>query len=270
MIYEQNGLKHGLTGTTIKIIGVIMMVFDHLHQMFYTQGIPLWFAWIGRPVLPIFIFLCAEGFAHTRSRKKYLLQLFIGFEFMNIVSEILSLVMWNDNVMLINNVFQTLLLAALYMLFIEILWGGIREKQAGKIITAVLLMLLPIAVGVGFLMTINVSKSRWIFMAFKLIPNIFATEGGFTAILMGIVFYLFRKSRLLQVLIFGAFCVLSLVMFLRAGNSILSGGAQWLMIFALVPIVLYNGKRGKGNKYFFYIFYPAHIYLFYIIAWFMR
>ena len=79
MIHEQNGLKHGLTGSAIKIICVIMMVFDHLHQMFYTHGAPLWFAWIGRPVLPIFIFLCAEGFAYTRSRKRYLLQLFIGF-----------------------------------------------------------------------------------------------------------------------------------------------------------------------------------------------
>jgi hypothetical protein len=50
----------------------------------------------------------------------------------------------------------------------------------------------------------------------------------------------------------------------------LSGGAQWLMVFALIPIVLYNGRRGKGSKYFFYIFYPAHIYALYIIAWFMR
>ncbi|GHV95577.1 membrane protein [Spirochaetia bacterium] len=269
MIQEQSRFQYGLTGNTIKIIGVVMMIFDHLHQMFHVQGVPLWFGWIGRPVLPIFVFLCAEGFAYTRSRKRYLLQLFIGFEFMNIVSEVLSLTMWNEDVILINNVFQTLLLAALYMLFIEILRSGIREKQAGKITAAVLLMLLPIAVGIGFLLIIE-SGTRWMFMVFRLIPNIFATEGGFTAILMGIVFYLLRKHRLWQVAAFAVICVLSLVMFLKAGNSPLSGSAQWLMIFALVPIVLYNGQRGKGSKYFFYIFYPVHIYALYIIAWFMR
>jgi hypothetical protein len=34
--------------------------------------------------------------------------------------------------------------------------------------------------------------------------------------------------------------------------------------------MLYNGKRGSGSKYFFYIFYPAHIYLLYLIAWLIR
>jgi hypothetical protein len=43
-----------------------------------------------------------------------------------------------------------------------------------------------------------------------------------------------------------------------------------MMVFAAVPLWMYNGLRGKGSKYFFYIFYPAHIYLFYAIAWFIR
>ncbi|MPN20656.1 hypothetical protein SDC9_168035 [bioreactor metagenome] len=31
----------------------------------------------------------------------------------------------------------------------------------------------------------------------------------------------------------------------------------WTLL-AVPLILLYNGKRGHGNKYFFYIFYPAH------------
>lgn len=35
---------------------------------------------------------------------------------------------------------------------------------------------------------------------------------------------------------------------------------------SLVPIGLYNGQRGRGNKWLFYVFYPAHILLLYALA----
>ena len=34
----------------------------------------------------------------------------------------------------------------------------------------------------------------------------------------------------------------------------------------MIPIYLYNGTRGKQMKYFFYIFYPAHLFLLAMIA----
>jgi hypothetical protein len=38
------------------------------------------------------------------------------------------------------------------------------------------------------------------------------------------------------------------------------------MGFAAVFVLLYNGKRGAGLKDFFYVFYPLHIYVLYILA----
>lgn len=256
----------GLSGSTIKYIGLVMMVFDHLYQMFGSQGIPQWFHWIGRPVLPVFLFACVEAFWYTRSRSKYMLRLFIGFELMNIASLALSNYLPVDNVELANNVFQTLLLAALYMLFIEMLKAGIREKHILKTAAAIVLILLPIAVGVLLLFLLP-AFPYWLKVFCLFIPNLLFTEGGFTAVILGVLFYLFRKKRLIQVLIIAAFSILSIILTLTRGANLFSDNPQWLLIFAIILILLYNGKRGQGNKYFFYIFYPAHIYLFYICAW---
>ena len=53
---------------------------------------------------------------------------------------------------------------------------------------------------------------------------------------------------------------LSLIVYL-SGDTV-----QSLMALAAIPMILYNGERGKGMKNFFYIFYPAHIGLLYCIS----
>ena len=48
-------------------------------------------------------------------------------------------------------------------------------------------------------------------------------------------------------------------------------GRPWIIIWAFLPISLYNGKRGfiKGKvlKYAFYVFYPAHIFVIWMIKY---
>jgi hypothetical protein len=253
-------LGKGLTGNALKIIGVILMVFDHLYQMFWVQGAPNWFHWLGRPVLPIFLFMCVEGFHYTHSRKDYLLRLFIGFAGMNAANTVLTFAMFNENVMLINNIFGSMFLVVVYLFFIEMLREGIREKQVMKIMAGVFLMLLSVLYSLMFVAVLN-TLSRQSLIALSFIPTLLTTEGGITAVTLGVLFYLFRGKRLMQILTLSAFSIFS---FMTDSES---DSVQWMMIFSLIPILLYNGKRGKGNKYFFYMFYPAHIYLFYIIAW---
>ena len=77
---------------------------------------------------------------------------------------------------------------------------------------------------------------------------------GSEGILYIAAFYLCRKNRIYQILLFlFAYIVMT-------GNQ-----PSACLLLACLIILLYNGKRGKLKlKYFFYVFYPAHIMLFYL------
>ena len=251
------------TGAGLKFMGVVLMVFDHLHQMFFMFGAPDWFTWIGRLVAPLFLFMCAEGFHHTRSRARYMLLLFIGFEFMNLASSALAAALPNDDVMLMNNIFGTMFLCTFYMWTIDTLRSGIRERKPSKVALAVAAALFSMLVAVAVVTLLSMPAllasphAGRLFVLIKMVPNVFLTEGGWALVLLGVLFYVFREKRLLQVLV-----LVALGLMTRMGGD----GVQWMMIFAAIPILLYNGARGRGSKYFFYIFYPAHIYIFYTIT----
>ena len=91
-----------------------------------------------------------------------------------------------------------------------------------------------------------------------MIPNLFTVEGGIFMVLLGLIFYIFRTNRKIQ------FLVLIILSFLAFYTN--RTGVQWMMVFAIIPLYFYNGEKGRVDKNFFYIFYPVHIYILYIVA----
>lgn len=72
----------------------------------------------------------------------------------------------------------------------------------------------------------------------------------------------------------GVICILILYLFYRLRELSLFGAWAWLAYYnhnelmaftGFYLIWCYNGKRGKQNKYFFYLFYPGHLLLLYLI-----
>ena len=76
-----------------------------------------------------------------------------------------------------------------------------------------------------------------------------------------ILIILFNKLKNNKLYIFIAFLALNLVI-LKIGNL---SEMQMYSVFSLVPIFLYNGKKGYGMKYFFYLFYPLHFIFLYFL-----
>ena len=94
------------------------------------------------------------------------------------------------------------------------------------------------------------------------VPSIIMVEGGFVMVILGLLFYIFRTNRMAQIIVL---VVISVIAHLFDPT-----GVQWMMVFAAIPMYFYNGERGSGNKNFFYTFYPAHIYLLWILASLLR
>lgn len=90
-----------------------------------------------------------------------------------------------------------------------------------------------------------------VIIAAGLIAEFFNTDYGFTGIAVICIFYYLRGQPQLKYSI--AAILLAAV-----------GGVEVYAVLALIPILLYNGQRGRQTKvmqYGFYIFYPTHLLL---------
>lgn len=254
-----------LDATTVKLIAVVLMFLDHVHQMYAWNGAPLWLTMLGRPVFPMFLFIASESFYYTSNKKQYLKRLLFSSWGMTFFTFVLQLIVPNPNVVLMNNAFSTFFVAVLYMQFWDWLVDGIKNRNWKQVIKAVLCCFIPVLCTAPLLLLGTLTSKvvlplivvRFLAMVALLVPNILAVEGGFFMVLLGVLFYIFRKNRLIQILV---------LFVLSAISYQISGGIQWMMCFAAIPMLLYNGKKGKGLKNFFYIFYPLHIALLYLLA----
>lgn len=89
-------------------------------------------------------------------------------------------------------------------------------------------------------------------------------------LLTGIAMYLCHKNLKKEVLAFVSVSLVWVLMAIVLGrlsiHDLMFKYIEWMEIFAAPLMLCYNGKRGKGSKYLFYIFYPTHIYLLYALS----
>ena len=85
-------------------------------------------------------------------------------------------------------------------------------------------------------------------LACFLLPEMFHTDYSVYGVLTIFLMYLLRKNPLYA-------CMAGYIVLLLQSRT-----EVWA-VFGFLLILLYNGQRGRGNKFFYYAFYPGHLLL---------
>lgn len=220
-----------LNGTMLKIIAMVSMVFDHVGDMFFPEV--MWLRMIGRLAMPIFSFCIAEGYIHTRDRKKYILRLLI----FALISEIPFDLAFEGKIGLSHqNIMLTFFLAVLALYFFDLIRGEVKE-DTGKYSMGRTIPGIFVIVAMAF-----------VALLLKADYTIFAVVAVF-------LFYVFKDAKyFIRSAVGVAFLALTRTM----GYYCTTG-------LSIIPLLLYNGKRGRGLKWLFYVFYPGHLLVLYVI-----
>ena len=216
-----------LDGTSLKLIAMISMVFDHVGDMFFPDA--LWMRMIGRLAMPLFSFCIAEGYAHTKNKQRYLLRIGV----FALVSEIPFDLAFEGRVGLGHqNIMLSFFLAILALMVFDRIRGEGKEHAAGKTLLGILCV-----------------------CAVAVLALVLRADYTLFAVLAVFLFYVLRNRHpLLRCGVGVGFLALTrTVGYYRATG------------LSLIPLLLYNGKRGRGLKWLFYAFYPGHLLLLYLL-----
>ena len=232
-----NGKKYQiLDGTTLKLIAMISMVFDHAGDMFFPDV--MWPRMIGRLAMPIFSFFIAEGFSHTRDKKKYLCRLGI----FALISEIPFDLAFEGKIGFSHqNIMLSFFLAVVALMLYDWIQGGTKSEVNHA------------SIGKTVLGVIAVAAIAALSLLLRADYTIFAVIAVF-------LFYVLRQKHPLVRTGVG-------VAFLALTRTV---GYYCTTGLSFIPLAMYNGKKGKGLKWLFYGFYPGHLLLLAAIKHIMR
>lgn len=240
--------RFDISASALHIMAMIFMLCDHLWATIIPGN--QWLTCLGRLAFPIFAFMIVEGYFHTGNLKRYALRLFLSA----LISEIPFNLMYSSSVIFPfhQNVIWTLLLG-LGLIHINEL-----AARKGKIWLRILTGCITVIAGF-------------------LLGTLTMVDYFGVGVVTILVFYFFRKRKW--------WCLLGQIVILYYLNvEVLSGlyfeitilgktihiVQQGLALLALVPIWLYQGRKGNKSKVFQYIcygFYPVHMLLLYLLRY---
>lgn len=232
--------EKGLSNSTLKIIAIISMLIDHIGAALILPQLPshpslCTFYYIlrlcGRIAFPIFCFLLVEGFFHTRNAARYGLRLAL----FALLSEVPFDLAFHKQLFYpeAQNVFFTLLIGLLTIYALHSVKRALPANSFVKQAAEIFIMLIGMF-------------AAWILK----------TDYDWIGVFVIMILYCYHENKTLS----SCACC-----FLLCLQNLLEISA-----FLAVPLIrAYNKKRGISLKYVFYLFYPLHLLLLYIIGKFL-
>ncbi len=235
-----------LNSNELKLVAIIAMTVDHIAWAMFdgypTAPLPVFMHIIGRLTCPIMCYFIAEGYHYTKNINKYTFRLF-AFAFVSHFAYIFASNAFVDFKSFIPFYYGDFLNQTSVMW--SLAWGlvmlRIADSKKIKLICKVLLVIL---------ICIITLPSDWSCIASLCIMAIGTNRGNFKKQMAWMIFYV---------------ALYSLVYFFAIDK--VYGVLQMGVILSIPIIAMYNGSRGKNEKinkfmkWFFYIFYPAHLFV---------
>lgn len=269
--------QKGLSGFALKYLAAFLMLLDHIEYIFaFTGKIPLIFSWLGRLSAPLFLFCIVEGFIHTHDRRKYFLRIYL----ISIVMGLIHFSFYNVGSGLVrgDGFFPQNQMLASFSILLVVLQGidWCQKKHWIRGLCAILLpILLPFIAVIFYRLASGSPTGLFLInlLSFTVLPlHTSIADGGTITLITGVLLYAFHKNRKRQAVSFIIVSILwdivRILFFLPELTvaDFFTQAYEWMEIFAVVPMLCYNGTRGTGSKKFFYWFYPIHIYLLYALS----
>ena len=217
-----------LSGNALKLIAAIAMFLDHMGMLLFPGNMALRI--VGRLAFPIYAYMIAEGCKYTRNRLRYFLSLFL-------LGAACQAVYFIVDGSLYFSILITFSLSILTTFALD-RFKKLPSARNGLVLATAL-------AGV------------------YLLNRVFTIDYGFLGCMVPVLVSLPHGTKYDTKPL--SLALLALGLTLLAAES---GYPQQYALAALVPLALYSGKRGKWRmKYFFYIFYPAHLVFLQALAW---
>ncbi|MDO4492379.1 MAG: TraX family protein [Clostridia bacterium] len=224
-----------LNANHLKLIAILAMTVDHATDLFFpgfpAEPVPLALHFIGRLTAPIMWFFVCEGYAHTRNVKKYLLRLglfAIVSHFAYCFAFGIPLDPTTGSFLNRTSVMLPLFLAVL-ALYIEDNTPTWKRWQRITLQAVLIFAALP---------------ADWSCPAVLAVLTMYGNRGNLKKQMLGMCQW---------VLVYG------IVSFFFVSKAYALELVGVLMVWPL--LAHYNGERGKAKwmKWFFYLYYPAHL-----------
>lgn len=234
----------------LKMIAALTMLVDHTGMILFPKTEI--FRIIGRLAFPIYAYFIAEGFRYTRDRRRYMLRIFLLGLVCQIVYTFAAMELY-INVLLVFS------LSLIVMMCAE----GVKRAARGEdnFAREMIKRLAKTQADKKSEIIISVATAAAAVLAVAWFCSAVEVDYGFWGVMLPVFAFIFDEK-------YPRLALFSLGLFILCVHYY-SGGLiiQYYSLISIPLLLCYNGSRGKIRmKYFFYVFYPAHLLILYLIS----